>query len=118
MFHRDDWTLFRNLNTLGQRAGVSKHDIPRLVAKELVDNAYDAGQPTGALKVTQPDGFVVPGEAELLEVIQKSIAACRSQGLFPDPPVTTLTTRVALKEKGSETSDKEPVEAEADGDEA
>ena len=42
MFEREDWTLFRNLNTLGQRAGVPREAIPKLVIKELVDNALDA----------------------------------------------------------------------------
>ena len=40
-FEREDWTLFRNLQTIGQKAGVPPETIPRLVAKELVDNALD-----------------------------------------------------------------------------
>ncbi len=43
LFHRDDWTLFRNLNTLGQKAGVPRERLGALVLKELVDNALDAG---------------------------------------------------------------------------
>lgn len=42
-FEREDWTLFRNLTTLGQKAGVDVGRIPALVVKELVDNALDAG---------------------------------------------------------------------------
>jgi hypothetical protein len=42
LFVKEDWVLFRNLATLGQKAGVSELDIPKLVAKELVDNALDA----------------------------------------------------------------------------
>ncbi len=42
LFRREDWTLFRNLSTLGQRAGVAQDSIPELAAKELVDNALDA----------------------------------------------------------------------------
>lgn len=41
MFERADWKLFRNIETLCQKAGVSKEVIPRLVIKELVDNALD-----------------------------------------------------------------------------
>ena len=41
MFEREDWKLFRNIETLCQKAGVSKEVIPRLVIKELVDNALD-----------------------------------------------------------------------------
>ena len=42
MFIREDWALFRSLGTLPQRAGVPVKELPRLVAKELFDNALDA----------------------------------------------------------------------------
>jgi len=42
-FQREDWTLFRNLGTLGQKAGVDIARLRRLVIKELVDNALDIG---------------------------------------------------------------------------
>lgn len=41
MFSRADWTLFRNLNTISQKAGVAVQLLRRLVLKELVDNALD-----------------------------------------------------------------------------
>lgn len=66
-FTREDWTLFRSLGTLPAVAGVSVDLLPRLVAKELVDNALDAGatcdariMPTGALCV-KDDGPGIPG---------------------------------------------------------
>lgn len=40
-FTKQEWTLFRSMDTLTQKSGVSKQDIPKLVAKELVDNALD-----------------------------------------------------------------------------
>ena len=40
-FKKQEWTQFRNMDTLTQKAGVSKNDIPKLVAKELTDNALD-----------------------------------------------------------------------------
>jgi hypothetical protein len=40
-FTQLDWQLFTNLNTLPQQAGVSKHLLPKLAIKELVDNALD-----------------------------------------------------------------------------
>lgn len=43
MFEREDWTLFRSLGTLGQKAGVPVRHLPKLVIKELADNALDAG---------------------------------------------------------------------------
>lgn len=39
---REDWKLFRNIETLCQKAGVHRQFIPQLVVKELVDNALDA----------------------------------------------------------------------------
>jgi hypothetical protein len=42
-FEREDWTLFRSLSTLSQKAGVALDLLPRLVLKELADNALDAG---------------------------------------------------------------------------
>lgn len=43
MFQREDWTLFRTLGTLGQKAGVPVRHLAALVVKELADNALDAG---------------------------------------------------------------------------
>ncbi len=42
-FYREEWTLFRSLGTLPAKAGVPLEALPRLVAKELADNALDAG---------------------------------------------------------------------------
>lgn len=42
-FIREDWRLFYNLATLGQKAGVPRSLLGGLVVKELVDNALDAG---------------------------------------------------------------------------
>ena len=49
-FEREDWTLFRSLSTLSQKAGVPVHLLPKLVLKELADNALDAG---GTVRVGQ-----------------------------------------------------------------
>jgi hypothetical protein len=79
VFRREDWTLFRNLSTLGQRAGVTQDAIPAIVAKELVDNALDAsGQcrygptPNGGLFV-ENDGDGLPGtDAEIADIFSVS----------------------------------------------
>ena len=42
-FVRADWSLFRTVEGLQQKAGVAKIKISRLVLKELADNALDAG---------------------------------------------------------------------------
>lgn len=54
----EDWTLFRNLGTLGQRAGVSQDDLAAVVVKELVDNALDASA-TCRVALAAPNGVVV-----------------------------------------------------------
>lgn len=42
IFEREDWTLFRTLTTLSQKAGVPLDSIGKLVCKEITDNALDA----------------------------------------------------------------------------
>ena len=70
MFRREDWTLFRNLSTLGQRAGVTQDVIPALLAKELVDNALDAagqcryGQTKDGGLYVEDNGTGLPGTDE------------------------------------------------------
>ena len=51
---REDWTSFRTLDGLQQKAGVSKDKLPSLVLKELTDNALDAGAKVSVGKL--PDG--------------------------------------------------------------
>jgi hypothetical protein len=68
LFEREDWTLFRSVATLGQKAGVRVELIPRLVAKELADNALDAvgACRAGLLKGNgfwvEDDGDGIPGD--------------------------------------------------------
>jgi len=42
-FEREDWSLFRTIEGLEQRAGVPKQWLRRLVLKELADNGLDIG---------------------------------------------------------------------------
>jgi hypothetical protein len=42
-FEREDWTSFRTVDGLQQKAGVPKGRLRRLVLKELADNALDSG---------------------------------------------------------------------------
>lgn len=53
LFERADWTLFRSLTTLSQKAGVPSARLPRLIAKELADNALDV---SGFCRVELLDG--------------------------------------------------------------
>ena len=42
-FEREDWSLFRTVEGLQQRAGVSMDSLSRLMLKELTDNGLDTG---------------------------------------------------------------------------
>lgn len=69
-FNRADWTLFRSLSTIGQKAGVGLHLLRRLVCKELTDNALDACgegvsiERRGSLYIIQDQGPGIPGTPE------------------------------------------------------
>ncbi len=68
----------------------------------------------GDVKITRPDGFIVPGEQKLLEECSRLIGICKSEGLFADPAIT-LVEWVPTKKKGEKlelilpTSSVEPV---------
>jgi hypothetical protein len=73
LFEREDWCLFRSLNTLGQKAGVPVQRIPQLVAKELVDNALDAA---GACRIElHGNGFRVKDDGDGIPGTDEGIAA-------------------------------------------
>ncbi|KUL02486.1 MAG: Uncharacterized protein XE11_1750 [Methanomicrobiales archaeon 53_19] len=59
--------------------------------------ACDLAQKDG-IRVMAPEGFTIPDEKRLLEVIQKSIQVCAEKNLFADPPVTVLEADVIRKE--------------------
>jgi hypothetical protein len=59
LFEREDWTQFRSLDTLPQKAGVPLTDLPRLVLKELTDNALDATGQCRAGLLEGENGFFV-----------------------------------------------------------
>lgn len=57
-------------------------------------------QLAGAVGGKSPDGFELPGEAELLAAVQAGIRVCAP--LFAKPPVTRLKTKVKVeKDKGA-----------------
>src|SRR5688572_19181002 len=58
-FTREDWTLFRTLGTLSQKAGVPIAVIPQVVAKELADNALDVAGAVTIGQIPNRNGFYV-----------------------------------------------------------
>jgi hypothetical protein len=96
-FQREDWSLFRTVEGLQQKAGVTKADIPKLVTKELVDNSLDEG----ATKVTFGDidacGYFVEDNGRGIEGTPQDIATLFS---VARPMISTkllrLPTRGAL----------------------
>jgi hypothetical protein len=74
MFEREDWTLFRTVEGLQQRAGVSAERLRRLVLKELADNGLDTG---GSITVDQIDAdhFVIEDDGPGIDGTPEDVAA-------------------------------------------
>lgn len=74
LFEKEDWTDFRSLATLCQKAGVPREKLPALAAKELVDNALDeCGQCD--INLAKPKGFRVRDEGSGIEGSDERIAS-------------------------------------------
>src|SRR5260221_4651674 len=58
-FEREDWALFRTLEGLQQRAGVSKNLLSRLALKELADNGLDNGAKVTVESLPYEGGYTV-----------------------------------------------------------
>jgi hypothetical protein len=95
-FEREDWSLFRTVEGLQQKAGVPATRLRRLVLKEITDNGLDAGAGT---EVGQIDGhgFYVADNGSGLDGTPQEIAELFS---IVRPLVSTkllrLPTRGAL----------------------
>ena len=58
-FVLEDWERFRTIDGLSSKAGVPREKLAALVAKELMDNALDAG--AGADASTDEQCRIEPG---------------------------------------------------------
>jgi hypothetical protein len=58
-FEREDWSLFRTVEGLQQKAGVPKHKLIRLVLKELADNALDEAGDVNTGELPNKSGYFV-----------------------------------------------------------
>ncbi len=59
IFERSDVAAFRSVDQLCIKAGVSRDQLAKLVAKELVDNALDAGAEASGALTPDGRGFIV-----------------------------------------------------------
>jgi hypothetical protein len=75
-FEREDWTSFRTIEGLMQKAGVAKSKLPRLVLKELADNALDTGAKVkiGRLPEMEDAGYFVEDAGPNIDGTPEDIA--------------------------------------------
>jgi hypothetical protein len=96
-FEREDWSLFRTIEGLQQRAGVPKNLLPRLVLKELADNGLDNGAEVTVQSLPDNGGYVVEDDGTGIDGAPEDIARLFS---INRPMVSTkllrLPTRGAL----------------------
>jgi hypothetical protein len=95
-FEREDWSLFRTIEGLQQRAGVTKERLRRLVLKELADNGLDDGAPVRFGELPK-GGYFVEDDGPGIDGTPEEIAALFS---ISRPMISTkllrLPTRGAL----------------------
>ena len=72
-FERQDWTLFRTVEGLQQKAGVPAKLLRRLVLKELADNALDTGCDVRTQSVGD-DTFFIEDDGQGLDGAPEEIA--------------------------------------------
>jgi hypothetical protein len=73
LFERHEWTAFRTIEGLQQKAGVPQNQLRRLVLKELTDNALDSG---AAARVGRlHEGYFVEDDGPGLDGSPNEIAA-------------------------------------------
>jgi hypothetical protein len=93
-FEREDWSLFRTVEGLQQKAGVAKNKLRRLVLKELTDNGLDNG---GAKVCTGPltnGGYFVEDDGRGIDGTPEEIAQLFS---IARPLVSTKLLRLPVR---------------------
>ena len=79
IYETEDWRLFTDLATLPQKAGCQPEDLRKVVLKELVDNALDAGAAVslnhadGAWIVTDDGPGIDPAEVPRLFAVDRPL---------------------------------------------
>jgi|SRR5215471_2412248 len=96
-FEREDWSLFRTLEGLQQRAGVSKNLLSRLVLKELADNGLDNDARVTVLPLPDEGGYAVEDGGTGIDGEPEDIARLFSIGRpMVSSKLLRLPTRGAL----------------------
>jgi hypothetical protein len=73
-FEREDWTSFRTVEGLMQKAGVAKDKLTRLVLKELADNALDTGAKVKIGRLSEDAGYFVEDSGSGIDGTPEDIA--------------------------------------------
>jgi hypothetical protein len=73
-FEREDWSSFRTVDGLQQKAGVPKSKLPQLVLKELVDNGLDTGASVSVGELPGGGGYFVEDSGPGLDGSPEDIA--------------------------------------------
>ena len=73
-FEREDWTSFRTIEGVQQKAGVTKDLLPRLVLKELADNALDVGGMADVGEFVDDGGYFVEDDGPGIDGTPEDIA--------------------------------------------
>ena len=97
MYSREDFSLFRTLETLSQKAGVPVENLAALVAKELADNALDLGAKCDVGLLEDDNGFWVEDDGDGIPGSDLEIAELFSIGRpLKSSKLVRLPTRGAL----------------------
>jgi hypothetical protein len=73
-FERDDWSLFRTVEGLQQKAGVPKDELARLVLKELADNGLDEGATVKIGELPKKRGYFIEDNGPGIDGTPQEIA--------------------------------------------
>jgi hypothetical protein len=73
-FEREDWSLFRTVEGLQQKAGVAKDKLVQLVLKELTDNALDDGADVSYGALSKAGGYFVEDDGHGIDGTPEEIA--------------------------------------------
>jgi hypothetical protein len=96
-FEREDWTVFRTVEGLQQKAGVAAKWLRRLVLKELADNGLDIGSHVSVGELPDGGGYFVEDDGAGIDGTPEDIARLFS---INRPMISTkllrLPTRGAL----------------------